>query len=165
MEKRFQILMVCMGNICRSPTAHGVIRELVQSRGLQARISVDSCGTHGYHVGEAPDGRSQQHALRRGYDLSAQRARQVEAADFESADLILAMDVQNMAILRERCPAAQQHKLHLLTEYCQRMRATAVPDPYYGGVSGFEKVLDLVEDACEGVLQALPGDVRSQAAR
>ena len=157
--------MVCMGNICRSPTAHGVMEHMIEREGLQDWVSVDSCGTHGYHVGEAPDGRSQQHALRRGYDLSAQRARQVEAADFESADLILAMDVQNMAILRERCPAAQQHKLHLLTEYCQRMRATAVPDPYYGGVSGFEKVLDLVEDACEGVLQALPGDVRSQAAR
>ena len=165
MPKTFHILMVCMGNICRSPTAHGVMEHMIEREGLQDWVSVDSCGTHGYHVGEAPDGRSQQHALRRGYDLSAQRARQVEAADFESADLILAMDVQNMAILRERCPAAQQHKLHLLTEYCQRMRATAVPDPYYGGVSGFEKVLDLVEDACEGVLQALPGDVRSQAAR
>ena len=157
--------MVCTGNICRSPTAHGVMQQLIEREGLQDCVTVDSCGTHGYHVGEAPDGRSQQHALRRGYDLSAQRARQVEAADFESADLILAMDAQNMAILRERCPAAQQHKLHLLTEYCQRMRATAVPDPYYGGVSGFEKVLNLVEDACAGVLQALPGDVRRRAAK
>ena len=165
MSTPFRILMVCMGNICRSPTAHGVMQQLIARAGLQDLVSVDSCGTHGYHVGEPPDQRSQQHALRRGYDLSDQRARQLAAADFESSDLILAMDAQNMAILRERCPAAQQHKLHLLTDYCQRMRASAVPDPYYGGISGFEKVLDLVEDACEGVLQALPGDVRSKSAK
>ena len=155
MEKRFQILMVCMGNICRSPTAHGVMRELVQSRGLQARISVDSCGTHAYHVGDAPDPRSQQHALRRGYDLSDLRARQVCAADFGQADLILAMDAQNMALLRERCPAKHQHKLQMLTDYCQSLQANAVPDPYYGGASGFDQVLDLVEDSCAGVLAQL----------
>ncbi len=161
MTAHFHILMVCMGNICRSPTAHGVMQHLVEREGLQDFVTVDSCGTHGYHVGEAPDARSQQHALRRGYDLSDQRARQVAATDFDNADLILSMDAQNMAILRERCPSAQQHKLHLLTEYCQRSRATAVPDPYYGGVSGFEKVLNLVEDACVGVLAALPAGVRS----
>ena len=155
MEKRFQILMVCMGNICRSPTAHGVMRELVQSRGLQARISVDSCGTHAYHVGDAPDPRSQQHALRRGYDLSDLRARQVCAADFGQADLILAMDAQNMALLRERCPTEHQHKLQMLTDYCQHLQASAVPDPYYGGASGFDQVLDLVEDACAGLLAQL----------
>lgn len=155
MEKRFQILMVCMGNICRSPTAHGVMRQLLQSQGLQARISVDSCGTHGYHVGDAPDPRSQQHALRRGYDLSDLRARQVCAADFDQADLILAMDGQNMALLRERCPAEHQHKLQMLTDYCQSLQASAVPDPYYGGASGFDQVLDLVEDACAGVLAQL----------
>ena len=154
--------MVCMGNICRSPTAHGVMARLVAREGLQDRVSVDSCGTHGYHAGDAPDTRSQQHALRRGYDLSGQRARQLVAADFQQADLVLAMDAQNMAILRERCPVEHQHKLHMLTDYCQRLQAKAVPDPYYGGDSGFEKVLDLVEDACEGVLQAIPAAVKAR---
>ncbi|MGE8318324.1 MAG: low molecular weight protein-tyrosine-phosphatase [Comamonas sp.] len=148
--------MVCTGNICRSPTAHGVMRHLLAQQGLADQVQVDSCGTHDYHVGEPSDRRSQKHALRRGYDLSDLRARQVGAADFERFDLILAMDAHNLSLLRQRCPAAQQHKLHLLTEYCSRHANTGVPDPYYGGDAGFEQVLDLVEDACEGVLRALP---------
>lgn len=149
------VLMVCMGNICRSPTAHGVLRAGIAARGWQALVTVDSCGTHGYHVGEAPDARSQQHALQRGYDLSNLRARQVQAEDFQRHALILAMDPQNMARLEQLCPPALQHKLHLLTQFCLHHHSASVPDPYYGGNQGFEKVLDLVEDACEGLLQHL----------
>lgn len=149
------VLMVCMGNICRSPTAHGVMRARIAARGWQALVVVDSCGTHAAHAGEPADQRAQQHALRRGYDLSDLRARQVQADDFRRHDLILAMDHDNMARLEAQCPPALQHKLHLLTQFCSRLRSPTVPDPYYGGDSGFEKVLDLVEDACDGVLDHL----------
>lgn len=149
------LLMVCMGNICRSPTAHGVMRARIAERGWQPWVQVDSCGTHAYHAGEPADHRAQQHALRRGYDLSDLRARQVQADDFRRHDLILAMDHENMARLEQQCPAALQHKLHLLTQFCTRHRSATVPDPYYGGANGFEKVLDLVEDACDGVLDHL----------
>lgn len=149
------ILMVCMGNICRSPTAHGVLRARIAERSWQEWVAVESCGTHGYHVGEAPDARAQQHALRRGYDLSDLRARQVQADDFRRHALILAMDLQNLARLEQLCPPALQHKLHLLPQFCSQHRSTTVPDPYYGGSDGFEKVLDLVEDACNGLLQHL----------
>ena len=152
----YRILMVCMGNICRSPTAHGVMRHLLAQQDWSGLVAVDSCGTHGYHIGEPPDPRSQQHARRRGYELSDLRARQVQAADFERFELILAMDTHNLSLLRQRCPAAQQHKLHLMTEYCSRHGNSGVPDPYYGGEAGFEHVLDLIEDACEGVVRALP---------
>ncbi|MEG0974170.1 MAG: low molecular weight protein-tyrosine-phosphatase [Comamonas sp.] len=162
MKKPFRILMVCMGNICRSPTAHGVMQSLLQREGLQGRVVVDSCGTHDFHIGEAPDTRAQQHAQQRGYDLSALRARQVEATDFENADLILPMDMQNMTRLRLQCPPAHQHKLHLLTEFGQKLHAKAVPDPYYGGDSGFDEVLDLIEDACEGLLKTLPSEIRQK---
>lgn len=115
-------------------------------------MHVDSCGTHAYHVGEAPDRRSQQHALQRGYDLSALRARQLSPEDFERFDLILVMDHENMTRARALCPAVHRHKLHRLTEFCREMRSPVVPDPYYGGHQGFEHVLDLIEDACQGVL-------------
>ena len=150
-----RVLMVCMGNICRSPTAEGVLRALVQRAGLQRRITVDSAGTHDYHVGRPPDERAQQHAARRGYDLSAQRARQLQARDFSDFDLVLVMDDPNERAARALCPPAQRHRLHRLTDFCTRHRAHEVPDPYYGGAAGFEAVLDLVEDACDGVLQAL----------
>lgn len=149
------LLIVCMGNICRSPTAHGVMRARIAARGWQGVVQVDSCGTHAYHAGEAADHRAQQHAQRRGYDLSDLRARQVQAEDFRHHDLILAMDHENIARLEQLCPPALQHKLQLLTHYCTRHRSATVPDPYYGGATGFEKVLDLVEDACEGVLDHL----------
>src|SRR4051812_12345262 len=109
--------MVCMGNICRSPTAEGVFRHLVEQAGLQERIHVDSAGTHDYHVGSPPDGRSTRHASLRGYDLSAQRARQVAPIDFERFDLILAMDRENLALLQQRCPPGQGHKLRRLMEF------------------------------------------------
>ena len=150
-----RVLMVCMGNICRSPTAHGVLTHRVADAGLGDRIVVDSAGTHDYHVGRPPDERAQQHAARRGYDLSAQRARQLKAQDFDDFDLVLVMDDANQHAARALCPPGQRHKLRRLTDFCTRHRASEVPDPYYGGAAGFEAVLDLVEDACDGVLAAL----------
>ena len=149
------LLMVCMGNICRSPTAEGVLRALVQRAGLQRRITVDSAGTHGFHVGVAPDKRSQQHAARRGYDLWRLRARQLTARDFERFDLVLVMDEANEQAALALCPPAHAGRVHRLTQFCLRHQANAVPDPYYGGAQGFEQVLDLVEDACAGLLAAL----------
>lgn len=150
-----RLLFVCMGNICRSPTAQGVLQAMVQRAGLQRRISVDSAGTNDYHVGDAPDARARQHAARRGYDISRHRGRQLTARDFERFDLVLVMDGANEAAARAICPPAQLGRLHRLTEFCVRHRASAVPDPYYGGAQGFEAVLDLVEDACAGLLAAL----------
>ena len=150
-----RVLMVCMGNICRSPTAHGVLTQRVADAGLGVRIVVDSAGTHDYHVGRPPDERAQQHAARRGYDLSAQRARQLKAQDFDDFDLVLVMDDANQHAARALCPPGQRHKLRRLTDFCTRHRASEVPDPYYGGAAGFEAVLDLVEDACDGVLAAM----------
>ena len=149
----FRVLMVCTGNICRSPTAHGVLEKMVADAGLAALIQVDSAGTHSYHVGEAPDGRSQQHALRRGYDLSQQRARQLMAQDFDDFDLVLVMDSSNEIAARKISTAAQQLHLKRLTDFCQHFDDKEVPDSYYGGERGFEHVLDLVEDACQGLLQ------------
>ena len=156
-----RVLMVCMGNICRSPTAHGVMAHLVAQAGLSGRMEVDSAGTHDYHVGAPPDPRSQAHAARRGYDLSAQRARHLTRRDFTEFDLVLVMDSQNQRAARAVCPPEYAHKLKRLTDFCTRHSAHEVPDPYYGGDAGFEGVLDLVEDACAGLLAALtrpPGD-------
>ncbi len=148
----YSVLFVCMGNICRSPTADGVFQKKVLLAGLSKAIKMDSAGTHNYHPGKAPDERSQSHAYLRGYDLSALRARQVQGTDFEAFDLILAMDWDNLALMQADCPPAHQHKLRRLTEFCQKHDATVVPDPYYDGAAGFETVLDLVEDACDGLL-------------
>jgi len=148
----FNVLLLCMGNICRSPTAHGVFRHLLQQHGLEHRINVDSAGTHNYHPGEPPDHRSQRHAKRRGYDLSDLRARQIVRDDFTRHDLLLAMDWDNLALAEQGCPDEHRKKLRRLTEFCRRHDASVVPDPYYGGHDGFEHVLDLVEDACEGLL-------------
>ncbi|WP_137936633.1 low molecular weight protein-tyrosine-phosphatase [Chitinivorax sp. B] len=149
------VLFVCMGNICRSPTAEGVFRYFVETAGLAKRINIDSAGTHGYHAGEAPDPRSSMAAARRGYDLSRLRARQVKTADFEMFDLVLAMDEQNLRNLQRLCSPAQQHKLKLFLEYARNFDEREVPDPYYGSGSGFEHVLDLVEDASAGLLTDL----------
>ncbi|MBV5295055.1 MAG: low molecular weight phosphotyrosine protein phosphatase [Curvibacter lanceolatus] len=149
------LLFVCMGNICRSPTAESVMRHKVQALGLASQVQVDSAGTHAYHVGSAPDPRSQAHAARRGYDMAGQRARQVAPADFARHDLILAMDRANLARLRQACPAQHQAKLHLLTEYGPQQGRVEVPDPYEGGAAGFEQVLDLIEEACDGLLAQL----------
>jgi len=149
------ILFVCLGNICRSPTAEGVMRRKLREAGMHDAIRVDSAGTHGWHAGAPPDHRAVAHAARRGYDLAALRARAVTAADFERFDLILAMDGDNLALLEERCPPAQRHKLGRLAAHCRRHECLEVPDPYSGGPDGFETVLDLVEDACDGLLATL----------
>ena len=151
-----RVLMVCMGNICRSPTAHGVLDKLVADAGLAGRIQVDSAGTHDYHVGAPPDARAQAHAARRGIDLSAQRARHLGRRDFADFDLVLVMDAHNERAARALCPPAQAHKLHRLTDFCTRFAsAREVPDPYYGGAAGFEAVLDLAEDTYTKLLQQL----------
>ncbi len=153
--KPYAILMCCMGNICRSPTAEGVLRAKLQAAGLADRVELDSAGTHDYHVGRAPDARSQRHALRRGYDLSALRARQVGLADFERFDLVLVMDHANLAALRRLHPAASPDRLRLLMSFATRHHEEEVPDPYYGEGDGFERVLDYIEDACDGVIDML----------
>ncbi|BAN69059.1 protein-tyrosine phosphatase [endosymbiont of unidentified scaly snail isolate Monju] len=147
-----KVLFVCMGNICRSPTAHGVFRELVRREGLEDRIVIDSAGTHAYHVGNPPDRRAQATAVTRGIELSDLRARQVEDRDFEHFDYILAMDEDNLAILRSQCPPQHAHKVRLFLEFAPQRHEREVPDPYYGGVQGFEYVFDLVEEAAEGLL-------------
>jgi protein-tyrosine phosphatase len=149
------ILFVCMGNICRSPTAEGVLRQQLQQRGWAERVRVDSAGTHAYHVGSPPDERSQAHARRRGYELAALRARVLEADDFAAFDLILTMDEHNLERARARCPAALRHKIEPVAQYFRHSRLTEVPDPYYGGADGFQAVLDLLEDAAQGLLAAL----------
>jgi len=128
-----RVLMVCMGNICRSPTAHGVLEKLVADAGWADRIAVDSAGTHGYHVGEPPDERAQQHAARRGYDLSAQRARALRREDFAHFDLVLVMDAANERAARALCPSDRTSRLRRLTDFCRTHSASEVPDPYYGG--------------------------------
>lgn len=141
-----------MGNICRSPTAHGVFRHKVQARGLGHRVAVDSAGTHSFHEGHPPDARSQRHAQVRGYDLSDLRSRPIEPQDFQRHDLILVMDWDNLHLTEDQCPALHRHKIRRLTQFCRQRRAEVVPDPYYAGAAGFEEVLDLIEDACEGLL-------------
>ena len=144
-----------MGNICRSPTADGVFRQKLHEHDLGAAVRVDSAGTHNYHPDSPPDERSQLHAFRRGYDLSTLRARQVAEGDYAQFDLILAMDWDNLSLLQDDCPPEHQHKLRRFTEFCLVHDSPVVPDPYYGGAAGFEKVLDLVEDASEGLIQHL----------
>jgi len=153
-----KVLFVCMGNICRSPTAEGVFRHIVKQSGLQDHIHIDSAGTHAYHVGEPPDARAQLAASRRHFDLSDQRARKVSADDFHQFDYVLAMDRSNYAELDIICPVGQQTKLRLFLEYADNFEEREVPDPYYGGDQGFEHVLDLVEDASRGLLAAIQQD-------
>lgn len=156
----YRVTFVCMGNICRSPTAHGVFRHKLLQAGWADVVRVDSAGTHNYHPGEPPDERSQHHAAQRGYDLSDLRARHLRAQDFEHTDLVLCMDGDNLAHAEEVCPPQHRHKLRRLTEFCQRFNCPEVPDPYYGGGAGFEHVLDLVEDACDGLLAHVAPHVR-----
>lgn len=152
-----RVLMVCLGNICRSPTAEGALRALVEQAGLAGQIAVDSAGTAAWHAGKAPDERSQQHASRRGLDLSGLRARQVQADDFYRFDYLLAMDASNLADLQAMAPADSKARLQLLLDFGSAAKGgrREVPDPYYGGEQGFDEVLDLVQDACEGLLTHL----------
>ncbi len=147
-----KILFVCLGNICRSPTAEGVFRRLLDDEAPELAVELDSAGTHAYHAGEPPDRRSQAAALNRGVDLSAQRSRVVVAEDFEAFDLILAMDESNLDELEQRCPPERRERLALLMPFAAELGLSALPDPYYGGASGFERVLDLVEAAARGLL-------------
>jgi protein-tyrosine phosphatase len=144
-----------MGNICRSPTAHGVFRNLVELQGLGKVIEIDSAGTHAYHVGESPDPRAQQTARRRGVDLSDLRARQARRADFAAFDYVLAMDEDNLRGLRAICPPEAEHKLGLFMAFAPDYGATSVPDPYYGGDRGFDQVFDMVEAAALGLLNEI----------
>lgn len=153
--KPFRVLFVCMGNICRSPTAEGVFRKLVRDAGLDAVVEIDSAGTGSWHVGSAPDRRTQSAALRRGLDLSDQRARRVSARDFELFDLIVAMDRDNLSYLEAIRPG-EAPRARLMLEFSEAAMERGlrdVPDPYSGGVDGFEMVLDLIEGACEGLLE------------
>ncbi len=170
MRRDIGVLVVCTGNICRSPTGEGVLRHLVKARGLDGRIRVASAGTHDYHVGEAPDPRTLKHAAKRGYDLSAQRAAQVSARDFHDFDYMLAMDRGHLRILRGMQPNGSKAKLGLFLEASARWKGEDVPDPYYGGVAGFEEVLDMVEEAGERWLDRIeaeldPGSFRLQSSR
>lgn len=150
-----RILFVCLGNICRSPTAEVVFRTVASCEAPDIVVEIDSAGTAGYHVGEPPDRRTRQAAARRGYDLSQLRARVVEPRDFEYFDLILAMDSENLRTLERRAPPQARERLRLFLEFAPGAGITEVPDPYYGGPNGFEDVLDLIEAASRGLLEHL----------
>lgn len=152
---KLSVLFVCMGNICRSPTAEGVFRKRIKDAGLADVIHADSAGTHAYHVGQPPDPRSQKHAAQRGYDLSRLRARKVSTEDFIKFDFVLAMDDDNLEHLKAGCPQQHVHKLKLLMEFARKHKAKIVPDPYYGSPAGFDLVLDYVEDASDGLVEVL----------
>jgi low molecular weight protein-tyrosine phosphatase len=154
--KPLRILMVCTGNICRSPTAEGVLRRKLAEAGLSDRVEVQSAGTVDYHAGSPPDRRAQQSALRRGYDLSRQRARQLRAEDFERFDLVIGMDSDHVERMVDMCPGPFAARIHLLLDFSPaRRKGMSVPDPYYGSPAGFERVLDLVEEACDGIIKDL----------
>ena len=148
-----------MGNICRSPTAHGVFESLVKAEGLVADIEVDSAGTHAYHVGESPDSRSVECARKRGFDLSYIRARKVEISDFDYFDYILAMDKDNYTILTSMAPSRHQDKIHLFLDFAHDKIESEVPDPYYGGPNGFDHVFDLVESASRGLINEIKAKI------
>jgi protein-tyrosine phosphatase len=156
-----RVLFVCMGNICRSPTAEGVFRRALQERAPHLDIQVDSAGTHDYHVGEAPDSRAIKAARRRGIDLTALRARRITPEDFEIFDLILGMDEDNLRELRSRAHATRHGRIRLLMEFAPAAVSRAVPDPYYGGEQGFEQVLDLLEEAADGLIDEMLKRVES----
>lgn len=156
-----RVLFVCMGNICRSPTAEGVFRKLAEEAGLLGALDIDSAGTLAAHAGEPPDTRTCQAAAARGFDLGQQRARQVQPADFERFDHILAMDEDNLQVLEQRCPPAHRHKLRLFLDGAG-VADTAVPDPYYGGKDGFERVLDLVDAGARALLARLQPDLSAR---
>ena len=149
-----KVLMVCLGNICRSPTAHGVFQHRIERHNMQDKIQVDSAGTGSWHIGDKPDRRSTQAAKARGYELDRLRARQVSARDFHEFDYILAMDYDNLSALQARCPDIYEDKLDLFLSYSER-EDKVVPDPYYSGVDGFELVLDMVEEASDRLITQL----------
>lgn len=155
MNSKIKVLFVCMGNICRSPTAHGVFQHMLEKEGLSDRVKVDSAGTHAYHISEPPDRRAQEAAMMREVDLSPLRARKSTAQDFDEFDYVVAMDQDNLSSLEKICPKGLEYKLHLFLDFAPMLGVTEVPDPYYGGTAGFERVLDLVEEASGGLIRHL----------
>jgi len=151
----YRVLLVCMGNICRSPTAEGVLRHYIRINNLGDKVEVDSAGTHGYHVGEAPDSRTQRAAAVRGYNLSQLRARKVAHQDLDYFDLILAMDKANLDNLQRMAMPEQLEKIRLFMDYARNFDDDEVPDPYYGLGHGFDLVLDMVEDASQGLVDEI----------
>ncbi len=158
---KVSIVFICMGNICRSPTAEAVFRAKVEESGLEKHFFIDSAGTHDYHIGKPPDQRSQRAAKQRGYDMSMLRGRQVVVEDFFRFDYLLAMDENNLSILHKLRPHGVKSHLGLILEFAQHHHEREVPDPYYGGVDAFERALDMLEDASEGLLL----QVRKQLSR
>ena len=154
-QLKVRVLFVCMGNICRSPTAEGVFRKMLADAGVDMVVETDSAGTHGYHVGRPADARAQEAARKRGVDISDLRARQVELSDYDYFDYLLAMDRANEEILLADAPRAQRDKVRMFLEFAPDAAQDEVPDPYYGGDKGFERVLDLVEEAARGFLDHL----------
>lgn len=156
-KKITRILFICLGNICRSCTAEEIMRTVLRRKGLDKVIEVDSAGLISYHQGEQADPRMRSHALRRGYHIT-HLSRPVRMTDFYDFDLIIGMDDSNISRLHDLAPSLEaEDKIHRMTEYCTRMVADHVPDPYYGGAQGFENVIDILEDACEGLLQTIKG--------
>ncbi len=160
-----KVLFICTGNICRSPTAEGVFRALIQAAGLEAHIQTDSAGTHDYHVGHPPDSRSVAAALLRGVDLRGLRARRVAPEDFEEFDLLVAMDPTHYRILESLCPIEHRHKLALFMDFAPQFARRDVPDPYYGDGDGFEMVLDMIEAGAQGILERVQPSPLPQACR
>lgn len=158
-----RILFVCLGNICRSPTAEAVFRAIAARELPDLELTIDSAGTAGYHIDEPPDRRTREAAARRGYDLSNLRARRVEPEDFEQFDLILAMDRQNLRSLERSAPVHVRQRIRLFLEYAPEAGETEVPDPYYGGANGFEHVLDLIEAASRGLCDELRSGIMTSA--
>ena len=156
----YRVLLVCMGNICRSPTAEGVLRCFIKNNNLGDKVEVDSAGTHGYNVGEAPDSRTQRAAAVRGYNLSQLRARKVARQDLDYFDLILAMDKSNLDNLRRLATPEQQERIKLFMDYARSFDDDEVPDPYYGLGHGFDLVLDMVEDASLGLIEEIKKKLR-----
>jgi len=152
MQEKIRVLFVCMGNICRSPTAEGVFRHMVAQADLGKKIHTDSAGTHAFHAGEPPDRRAQATAQSRGIDITDLRARSVADDDFEIFDYIIAMDKDNLAGLLNQCPDAHKEKVHLFLGFAEDINESEVPDPYYGGQNGFVRVFDMVEAASNGLL-------------
>ena len=159
-DDKLRVLMVCLGNICRSPTAEAMLRQKVREAGLDDRVEVDSAGTADYHVDSPPDRRATAHGEKRGLKMQHLRGRQVERADFERFDYVLAMDDDNLANLQRLRPAGSRAKVALLMSFAPQARAREVPDPYYGGAEGFEHVLDLTEAAADGFLRSVADRLR-----
>lgn len=153
--EKIRVLFICTGNICRSPTAEAVFRRRIQQAGLEHAFSADSAGTHDFNLGSAPDARAQAAARHRGYGMEGMHARQMTMDDFQTFDFILVMDKSNLAILKKACPPECLHKLTLVTQFSSNYQGCEIPDPYSGDSLAFERVLDMLEDAVEGLVERL----------